>query len=217
MKSLTATVAALSFLSIGSLALPVPGEAASPPAHLWEIGPIIKGRNYSVNMPLTPEAAQEGPSFVFPGPSARNGHVHYLTFPVRSLEGARRITLRYRIDAAPGAQFVAQEAPNETAILSLYFQRQGDRWSYRTPDHRWYAPNSRVVALRPGVHKVSIPLSDAWIAMSGGDNRTKPSAFSAALKYATRLGFTLGSESGRGHGVYATKPARLTILEYQVE
>lgn len=206
--ALAATAAAL----LASVAL-----AAGPPAGAWEIGPIIRGKNYSHRMPLRPSETRAGPSFEIPGPSAADGHVHYVTIPTRPLEGARRITLTYRIDAAPGTRFVAQETPQLPATLSLYFQRAGDSWTARQPDWRWYAPTNRTVPLRPGTHTVSIGLDENWIAMTGPSAHANRRGFAAALADTARVGFTFGSEGGRGHGVYATAPARFTILDFRIE
>lgn len=206
--ALAATAAAL----LASVAF-----AAGPPAGQWEIGPIIRGKNYSYRMPLHPDETRAGPSFDIPGPSAADGHVHYVTVPSRSLEGARRITLTYRIDAAPGTRFVPQESPQLPATLSLYFQRAGDGWTTRQPDWRWYAPANRTMPLRPGKHTVSIGLDEDWIAMTGPDAHSNPRGFAAALAQTQRVGFVFGSEGGRGHGVYATAPARFTILDFRVD
>ena len=191
--------------------------AAGPPAYAWEIGPIIRGKNYSYRMPLRPEETRAGASFEIPGPSAANGHVHYVTVPTRPLAGARAIVLRYRIDAAPGTRFVPQESPQLPATLSLYFQRAGDGWTMRQPDWRWYAPTNRTVPLRAGTHTVRIGLDEDWIAMTGPGAHANPRGFQSALEETMRVGFTFGSEGGRGHGVYATAPARFTILDFRVE
>lgn len=206
--ALAATAAAL----LASVAI-----AAGPAASQWEIGPIIRGKNYSVNMPLRPTATRAGPSFEIPGPTAADGHVHYVTVPTRPLQGARRITLKYRIDAAPGTRFVPQESPELQATLSLYFQRAGDGWTRRQPDWRWYSPFNRTMPLRPGTHTVSIGLDEDWIAMTGPGAHANPGGFAEALAETQRVGFTFGSEGGRGHGVYATAPARFTILDFRVE
>lgn len=190
---------------------------AAPPAGAWEIGPIIRGKNYSYRMPLRPDESRDGPSFAIPGPTAEDGQVHYLTVPTRPLQGARRIALTYRIDAAPGTRFVPQESPALPATLSLYFQRAGDGWTARQPDWRWYAPANRTVPLRPGTHTVSIGLDEDWVAMTGPGAWANPRGFAAALADTARVGFVFGSEGGRGHGVYATAPARFTILDFRVE
>ena len=201
-----------------AVALSVPAGAEAPPAGAWQIGPIIDGRNYSVNMPLRPYEGRDGASFTIPGPTKRDGHVHYVTLPVRSLEGARRITLRYRIDAPRGTRFIQQENPSAgPATLSLYFQRAGDSWRIRHPDYRWYSPNAREMPLSPGVHEVSIGLDEDWIAMTGPSAHQNREGFRRAVNDAHRVGFTFGGNSGRGHGVYATAPATFTVLDFEIE
>lgn len=210
---LIALTGALALFSIPS----GPIEAAAPAASQWQVGPIIKGRNYSVNMPPTLREGRDGATFDFPYPTAAAGHVHYVTVPIDSLRGANRITLRYRIDAAPDVLFVPQESPAERPTLSLYFQQSGDRWTARYPTHRWYAPTNKVVPLTPGTHTVSIALDEPWIAMMGGDANTFPQAFSRARADAANVGFVFGSASGRGHGVFATGPARFTVLDFRTD
>ena len=197
-----------------------PTAAQAPPAAAWEIGPFIDGRNYSVGMPVRASETRDGASFVIPGPTAADGHVHYVTTRVRSLAGAKRITLRYRIDAPRGTEFFQQENPSAgPATLSLYFQRRGDSWRARHPDYRWYSPAGRDVPLSPGIHEVSIALDpgEKWIAMMGSDSSTNPRGFAAAISDAHRVGFTFGGNSGRGHGVYATNPARFTVLDFRID
>lgn len=208
---LTVAAAAAAVLTASTAA------AAGPPADAWEIGPIIRGKNYSYRMPLHPNEERAGPSFAIPGPTAAQGHVHYLTVPTRPLRGARRITLTYRIDAAPGTRFVPQESPQLPATLSLYFQRAGDGWTMRQRDWRWYAPANRTMPLRPGTHTVRIGLDEDWVAMTGPGAHANRRGFAEALADTARVGFVFGSEGGRGHGVYATAPARFTILDFQVE
>ena len=210
-------LAVAAFSATAAALLATAAFAAGPSASQWEIGPIIRGKNYSYRMPLRPSETRAGPSFEIPGPNAADGHVHYITVPTRPLEGARRIVLRYRIDAPQGTRFVPQEVPNEPAMLSLYFQRGGDSWTTRHPDWRWYAPNNRVIALSPGTHTVSIGLDENWIAMTGSDAHSNPRGFAAALANTQRVGFVLGSAGLRGHGVYATAPARFTILDFRID
>ena len=210
MKRLVLAIAAGSTFAVGALAAP-------PPASLWEIGPIIRGKNYSRGMPLRPDQTRSGASFAIPGPTAAEGHVHYVTVPTRPLEGARRITLRFRIDAAPGTRFVPQQSPQLPATLSLYFQRAGDGWTTRQPDWRWYAPTNRTVPLGPGIHTITIGLDEDWVAMTGPGAHANPRGFQAALADTARIGFVCGSEGGRGHGVFATAPARFTILDFRIE
>ncbi len=211
------SAAAAATLAIGGTAAAPAAIAAPPPADAWEIGPIIRGKNYSRGMPLRPGQTRDGPGFAIPAPTAADGHVHYVTTATGALRGARRIVLRYRIDAAPGTRFVPQESPHLPATLSLYFQRAGDGWTARQPDWRWYAPTARTVRLAPGTHTISIGLDEDWIAMTGPGAHANPRGFRAALADTARVGFVFGSEGGRGHGVHATAPARFTILDFRVE
>lgn len=189
-----------------------------PPAAAWRIGPVIDGRNYSQGMPPRPSPSPEGWHFDFPHPDARAGHVHYLTFDPGSLREARELRLHYRIEAAPGVRFVPQEFPQHEAILSLYFQRRGDDWRARGEKeyYRWYAPAAAVVPLERGEHVVTVPLEDEWISVYGKPRSEAPRAFAAALAEAGSVGFVLGSAGGRGHGVYATGPARMIVLDFAI-
>ena len=209
--------AALALGVAATVAAPVLAEV--PPAHAWEIGPIIKGRNYSVGMPLQPEDTREGITFDIPNIRERYGHVHYVTFDPGSLRGARSITMRYRVDAAPGTRFVPQESTEEQAYMSLFFQRRGDSWNAKGPyEHfRWYSPSDRKIPLRAGTHTVTFPLGGDWISVYGKPSSQNPEAFRAALAQAGRVGFTFGSDSGRGHGVYATGRASFTLLDFEIE
>lgn len=192
--------------------------AQAPAAEAWQVGPTIRGRNYSVGVQPFLDQGRDGPSFAFPGPTRAQGHVHAITMPVGSLEGARRITLRYRIDAAPGTRFYGQENGGP-GWLSLFIQRRGDNWTAKGPyqTYRWYSPDDRIATLAPGTHTVSIGLEENWSAVVAWKRAANPAAFDAALADAGRVGFVFGSSSGLGHGVYATGPARFTILDFRIE
>jgi hypothetical protein len=195
-----------------------PLHAATPAAEAWEIGPIIRSKNYSVGMPLIPTASGRGWHFDFPYPSVDAGHVHYLTFNHGPLTGKRKIVMRYRIDAPRGVRFVPREHPDLPATLSFFFQRRGDSWSGkgRYEAYRWYSPEHSLVSLRPGEHELVVDLQDSWISVWGHAAPTNPYAFRDAIDGAERVGFVLGSRQGRGHGVYATGPARFTVLSFEV-
>ncbi|HUQ14064.1 MAG TPA: hypothetical protein VM055_07290 [Novosphingobium sp.] len=192
--------------------------AAAQTAADWEIGPVIHGRNYSAGMPPAPSpAARGGWSFEFSRSPA--SHVHYVTYASGPLAGASRIVVRYRVDAARGVGFIAQERPDEPATVSLVFQRAGDSWSGRRHEfHRWYAPATTVQPLAPGVHELAVSLADpGWISVFGKSVATQPEAYALALERTARVGLVFGSPSARGHGVYATGPARFTLLGFRVE
>jgi hypothetical protein len=210
----------LSVLAL-SLALALgtaPALGQMPPAEAWEIGPIVRGKNYSVGMPARPSAGPEG-SLVIDFPAAGLGEVDALTTGVGPLAGARNITLRYRVDAAPRTRFIAVETQNEPATVSLYFQQAGDNWSGRGrfASYRWYAPARAVIPLAPGLHTVTVKLDEAWTNVNGQANSSVPEGFSAALRNTATLGLAFGSPSRRSHGVYATGPARFTLLGLDIE
>lgn len=212
MKSLALAATAL-------LAAATPVLAELPAARSWEIGPVIRGRNYSLNMAPRPSQVPDGVRINLPYPDRSAGHVHYVTFPYGSLEGKRRIVMRYRIDAPPGTRFVPQEYPDREAVLSLYFQRRGDTWTARGPyeTYRWYSPASTVVPLAPGEHVIVADLNDEWVSVLGKTRSMRPAEFAEALAGTARIGFTLGTlKDGRGHGVFATRPATLTVTSFEI-
>jgi hypothetical protein len=217
MNKVFATVA----LSVSAVLLGGAVASVAPSAADWEIGPWIRGKNYSVGMPDTPTPVKGGGwSFRFPGPTLDDGHVHYLTFQHGALTGKKRIVMRYRIDAKPDVRFLAREIPQEPATISLYFQRGGDTWKAkgRHVYSRWYAPKAKMGMVAPGTHMISIALDDPdWISVLGGRSGDNPKRLAEAMAETERVGFVMGSSSARGHGVYATGAAKFTLLEYRIE
>lgn len=205
----------LSLLVAASVA---PAAAQMPSSLSWEIGPFVRGRNYSEGMPLHPTPAPAG-AVTFDFPVAGRGQIDAMTTAVRPLAGAREITMRYRIDAAPDVRFVPDEAPAEPATISVYFQQSGDDWSGvgRYETYRWYSPAETVTPLAPGEHTVTMLLSGPWIDVNGKTTAERPQGFAAALATTSRIGLAFGSPSLRSHGVYATAPARFTLLALAIE
>lgn len=207
-------------LSAAAIACVASAALAAAPATQWEIGPIIRGKNYSVGMPLTPKPERSGWSFAFPVGSAAAGHVHYVTSRPESLAGKSRIVVRYRIDAAPGTRFVPQANPDRAGTVSLYLQRRGDNWNAkgRYQFYRWYAPAASVRELAPGVGEISVTLDDPqWISVLGQPAGSNRAALEDALADVERVGLVFGSSNARGHGVYATKPATFTLLSFRID
>jgi hypothetical protein len=200
-----------------ALAAPI-ALAAMPPAAAWEIGPQVRGRNYSVGMPARPSPGPGG-SLVMDFPVAGRGQDDALTTAVGALAGARKITLRYRIDAARGTRFVADETPDQPATVSLYFQQAGDTWTARGryASYRWYVPDRAVIPLTPGEHTVTVAFDEVWTNVMGQPNSADPRGYAAALEDTTRIAIAFGSPSRRSHGVYATGPARFTLLALDIE
>ena len=202
---------------LAAAALPV-AIAAMPPAEAWEIGPWARGRNYSVGMPAHPVAARGG-GVAFDFPVAGSGQIDAMVTNVAPLAGARQITMRYRIDAARGTHFVADETPDQPATVSLYFQRRGDNWSARGRygSYRWYVPIRAVIPLEPGVRTVTVRFDEPWGNVHGVKNSQDAAGYRAALEDTARLGVAFGSSDRRSHGVYATGPARFTLLDLEIE
>jgi hypothetical protein len=201
-----------------SLALLWAPAAQAQPAAAWEIGPVIRSRNLSVGMPAHPAPAGRGWTIDFPFPAARAGHLHYVTFEYGPLAGKRRILVRYRVEAAPNARFVALQRPDEPATISLVFQRRGDNWSGRGRygSYRWYAPGAAVQPLAPGEHVMAVSLDGGWTNVNGVPAAADRDGFAEAIADTQRLGLVFGSSSARGHGVFATAPARVTLISFQV-
>jgi hypothetical protein len=196
------------------------GSAANPrDAAAWELGPVFRGRNYSQGVPLHP-TPRRGGGWQVELPRAP-GSLHYATFRHGPLTGKRRLVLRYRIEAAPGVRLAPPSAPEGPAILTLYFQRAGDNWSGRRQfeTYRWYATFASHQPLVPGARErvLIAPLDADWTAVMTSHARTSPAAFRAALAEADRVGFVLGGGDGYGHGVFATGPARLVVLDFRVD
>jgi hypothetical protein len=206
--------------ALGLATLAAPAKAETPRAAAWEIGPWIKGKNYSVGMPLHPSPEGDGWSFRFPHSSRTAGHVHYVTYDPGSLAGKSRIVVRYRVNARPGTQFLPQENQEEPATVSLFFQRRGDTWTARRQyeHYRWYAPVAHVQRLKPGVHTMVVKLDDpTWVSVGFKPASANPAAFDAAKRDTWRIGLVFGSPLARGHGVFATAPATFDLLDFRVE
>jgi hypothetical protein len=212
-----ATAFAALAASGGGAAALAQGAGYLPSANQWVIGPIIKGRNYSQDVPLHP-TPRRGGGWQIDLPQRPSG-VHYVTFPHGSLEGKSRIVMRYRIETAPGVRIVPATAPHLPSILTLYFQRGGDNWSGRGrfEAYRWYATFASHSPLRPGEHVIAAPLTGNWTAVQSSSARSNPAAFRDAAANADQVGFVLGGGDGYGHGVYATGPARLIVTDFRVE
>ena len=202
------------FALFAAIAAPI-AYAAAQPAEAWRIGPVIRGKNYSVGISGTLREGPQGPWFQFP--TEGRGHIHYVTLNTGPIEGARQITVRYRIDAAPETKFVAHEF-GRPGKFGLAFQRTGDNWTARGryDTYRWYSPS--ILPLRPGVHTFTARLdAPRWISVGYRPAANDPQAFAAALSQTESVSMTFGAEGGRGHGVYSTAPARFTLLDFRME
>lgn len=199
-----------------SVLLPLAVQAM-PPAQDWTIGPWARGKNYSIGMPDHPDSTRDGaPTFRFP--VAGSGEIDAMTTEVGPLAGAKAIRMRYRIDAAKGTRFMPSEFPDRPALISFYFQRKGDNWTAkgRYASYRWYVPADKLMEIEPGTHTVIVRLDERWTNVWGKPNTEKREEYLAALNNTARIGIAFGSSGGRSHGVYATGPARFTLLDFEV-
>lgn len=206
--------------AIGVVTLSTAVIAAAPMTQQWEIGPIVRGKNYSVGMPLTPVSTRNGWYFDFPFDSRADGHVNAVTIAPGPLHDKSRIVIKYRVQAARGTRFVPQEQLTLPGTVSIFIQRRGDNWSGRGRHefYRWYAPTHTVQTIAPGVHQMVVDLDDArWGSVQGRTTAANPAAFDAALRDAGRIGLVFGSTSARAHGVFATAPARFELLGFAIE
>jgi hypothetical protein len=212
----TATLSAFALLTACEAEATAQPAAASDPG-AWTVGPIIRGRNYSVGAALHP-VPRRGGGWQIDLPKAP-GSVHYVTFRHGPLAGKRRIVMRYRIETARGTRLLAASDGRSGAMITLYFQRRGDNWSGRGrfETYRWYATFATQALLTPGDHVMAAPLDGAWTAVETSRALASPAAFRAALADADQVGFVLGGGDGFGHGVTATGPARLIVTDFRVE
>ena len=196
---------------------PVPANIMDPAA--WEIGPNMNGDNPSLNMPLHPWPHAEGWYIDIPQPSAEAGHVHYLTVPTGSLAGKKKITLRCRLQMADGVKLCPVHSPDSPALLTLYFQRNGDDWSAQgaMEAYRWYASFVTVFLGAVGEYVLEASFVQNWTAILKSSVASNPDGFTGAMADAGRIGFVLGGGDGLGHGVFATGPARLVVTDFRVE
>jgi hypothetical protein len=214
----TAILAAFAILAACGDAAQVSAQPVASPSDpaAWTIGPFVRGRNYSKGVPLHPTPRRGGGWQVdLPGAP---GSIHGVTFRHGPLSGKRRIVMRYRIEAARGAQLLAASDGRSGGIITLFFQRRGDNWSGRGrfETYRWYATFA-TQSPTPGNHVMIASLDGPWTAIETSKATTSPAAFRAALAEADQVGFVLGGGDGFGHGIFATGPARLIVTDFRVE
>ena len=145
--------------------------------------------------------------FTFP---LKGGHVNAIVKPTGAVGDT--VTLRYRIEADPGVTFHPQERPQGIATVSLMLQRKGDDYSAKGAKafYRLYGPGPQV--LTPGEHTLTVePGSLGWVGVMGGE--PSPSQWDDVLGNLHAIHICFGEQYGsRAHGVFATGPAKFTLL-----
>lgn len=199
--------------ALGTIAVIATAATAMPPASQWEIGPWARGKNYSVNMPAQPATNRNG-HLVVDFPRYGAGEWDAMTTGIYPLAGKKRVTVKYRIDAAPGTRFIAVEEPDTPATISLYFQRARDTWTAKGKyaSYRWYQPAATLQTLKPGTHTISLDLDDRWSNVWHRPNTEHPREYQAALADTARFGIAFGTPGRRSHGVAVRGQARFTLI-----
>lgn len=148
-------------------------SAQTPAAEAWEIGPIIRGRNRSIGMPLNPEPAGRGIAFDFPYPTAGAGR------PLCDLSpwtADQQASGRHALPDRRGARREVRSSgkPGSHGDLVAVLPAGGDTWNGRGPyaHYRWWSGVQ--VPVTPGVHQLAVDLDDEWISVWAGSNRQTP-------------------------------------------
>ena len=201
----------------------------------WTIGPVIPlqsggTENSSKNMPLHPAQVADGLLLDMPTPQSEP---HYVTFNHGPLAKNSKITLKVRLDIEAGGQFFAKDGVSQ-ASMCLYFQRQFDDFdatvgnptgamitNVNTQYYRWFATPTALIPLVAGTFTLTANLADKWTSLRAeSEDSLNPHDgakwFKGAVDDATEVGFVLGGGDGWGHGIIATKPAKITILSFEV-
>lgn len=169
----------------------------SAPSSAWQIGPIVWGKNYSINCP-----ASFTTSFAI-GPC----EPHYVTRSTAPLAGKTQIRMRYTIK---GKLYGAGCGENSPSAVTVFLQRKGDSW--QGEPYRWWA-TSVVGSAAEGTHEIAASLNDKWTSVISEGTRTQ---FQAALNETERVGFTFANCDGYGHGARAVGEAQFTLHEFTV-
>lgn len=180
---------------------------------VWQVGPILEGRNISEGVQRPVLAAEGGWHIVFPSPPAR---IAYVTFRHGSLLGKSAIRMSFIVEGHATARLVGKGCDfSRPSSVTLYFQRRGDDMT--KDGWRWWATFA-TVPLQEGYFDVVAPLDGAWTSVFTMTKATHPEAFAAAIADADRVGFTFGDCESYGHGAAVVDgEATFRVLEFKVE
>lgn len=181
------------------------------PAAAWEIGPIVKHRNYSPGL-SRPSQFEHGWGFTI----SSKAEPHYVTFRHGSLRGKTQIRMRFRVEGPQGAVIHGAKCPTGSpSAVTLYFQRNGDDWA--SDGARWWASFAKVSLSGPIPEtEIVAPLDANWTSVLKMNANNHPSEFADAKENADRVGFTFANCEGHGHGARATVPVRFVMTSFQV-
>ncbi|MCO5169187.1 MAG: protease complex subunit PrcB family protein [Planctomycetes bacterium] len=182
-------------------------------AESWEIGPVINGKNYSLNMPLRPTQDRDRTWYLEFGPDSGP---HYVTFPHGSLVGKSVIRGRFKIEGAPGTRIWGKACPDQPSSLTFFFMSSDPDWY--GDGGRWWATFATKRPLEVGTEFEVVARLDAnWTSVLTMSHESGPREFEDALANADRVGFTFGDCESFGHGARATATVRFRVLDFRVE
>lgn len=176
-------------------------------SHGWAIGPIVKSKNYSENLPAYPVTQGEGWYVDF----ASNSQLDAVVWRgAPNLTGATKIVMRYQVTGT----FTPADGAG-SARVGLMFQRKGDNWSgkgkYQT--YRWYTTGRPVIQVGEGLLEIPFDAS-LWNDVQGKNNYPE---FVSAMSDVDNIEVVFGSDLAASHGVYGAPPARFTMISLQIE
>lgn len=172
------------------------GKKSEPKAPVMVTGSAPWRNHNSPGMPAAPD---------FPP-----GKVYAQAFPqapttVHSVQGklnlanASAVVMNFSVT---GSGFIAPQATDGRALVSMMFQARGDNWQGTGSDanKRWFATAALDLVAGENQELRSQLTSDRW---TNAEGKHDPVAFIAALADVGWFYVTTGHGAGRAHGVYA--------------
>ena len=168
----------------------------------YYIGPYVKGKNYSQNMPKHPALIEDG----FIVDVTQMQEMDYITRKAPDLTRLKYI----KVTLDQEGEVFQAEYPGETPTVSLFIQRKGDDWTRSKAHYRWW--KGHVFELRPGSQTDLVEVGPNFQSTLPGMTYDKLSAqFHQALQDASRIGVTFGGHKALGHGVRGNPKATIKM------
>ena len=166
--------------------------------------------NWSTGFDRVLKVVGRGWTIVFPvGPQA---HLHYVQWYLPpTLRPGMVMTARIKV---VGGEFIPIEYPDKPALVTLMIQRKGDNGSAEGVYEAYRQFSNATIQLVEGEHVLSIVLTHENF--GGVYGKRSPAAFADVLSNVESIGVLFGSAGGRGHGVYSTGEASVSLLSLDV-
>lgn len=160
--------------------------------------------------PRTEQPRQEQPLVgrVIEIPACGVGKAGYVTMKwAPPIAGTMRIA--FTITGTLDARIVGHEQRDAQGRMHLFFQREGDDFSVRKYEAGYRQWSTAYSLLQVGDFELSVPLTaDKWGNRAG---------FDAARENVENVGFTLGDNQAKGHGVcMAAGSASITVQAFSI-